>query len=150
MKFLIGSIFSLLPSLVFAASVSLGVQIDSAIDDLVKRQGDGWFMVLEDPKTKKFVQYALHENHEFYFDLPSQVLSKHELDRAKKVLFKYGMEFETWDMLDKPNGVVVGKQSGFGRNIGSDVSLAKKLAREIFIQVYKLDPNTKLTVVIER
>jgi len=140
----------LLSSIGLATNSGVEAQIDAAIDDVVKREGDDWFVVLEDSESKKFVQYTVRENSEFYFDLPSQVLSEQELSRAKKVLSVYEIEHESRDILDKPNGAVVGKHGGFSKNIGSDNSLAKTLAKEVFFEIYQLDPNFKLTVLIER
>jgi hypothetical protein len=86
----------------------------------------------------------------FYFDLPSQALTKDELDRAKDMLGKHGIKYETWTTSDKPNGIVVGEQSGFGKNIGNSASLVKMLASEVLLEVYKINPNARLAIEIDQ
>ena len=40
----------------------LNNNIDNAIDELVSKQGDGWFIVMEDPESKNYVQFAWGES----------------------------------------------------------------------------------------
>ena len=124
--------------------------INQAVDELVRKEGDGWFMIIEDPRTRKFIQFAWGATEGFIFDLPSQALDQIELQRAKEVLSNYDIVLETWAVYDRPNGKVVGEQSGFNKDIGDAPELAKKIALDVFKEVYRVDPKTDLGVTIEK
>ena len=124
--------------------------INQAVDELVRKEGDGWFMIIEDSRTRKFVQFVWGATEGLTFDLPSQTLNQVELERAKKVLANYDIVLETWELYDRPNGKVVGEQSGFNKDISNSPELAKKIALDVFLEIYKVDPNTNLGVTIEK
>ncbi len=124
--------------------------INQAVDELVRKEGDGWFMIIEDPRTRKYIQFVWGTTEGFIFDLPSQALDQIELQRAKEVLSNYDIVLETWAVYDRPNGTVVGEQSGFNKDIGDAPELAKKIALDVFIEIYRVDPKTDLGVTIEK
>lgn len=128
----------------------LNNNIDNAIDELVSKQGDGWFIVMEDPESKNYVQFAWGESEGLYFDLPVQSLNDDEQNRAKKTLMAYDIELEVWPLYDRPGGSIVGERGGFSKNIGENVALAKSLALDVFINIYEISPSTKLVIDIDR
>jgi hypothetical protein len=129
---------------------SIEKDINQAVDELVRKEGDGWFMIIEDPRTRKFVQFVWGTTEGLSFDLPSQALDQVELQRAKKVLSVYDIALETWQVYDRPNGNVVGEQCGFNKDISDTPELAKKIALDVFLEIYQVDPKTNLGVTIEK
>jgi hypothetical protein len=113
-------------------------QIHDALQRLLQRRNDNAFLIIEEPKTRKFVQFAGSASEGLAFDLPSQTLSAEELSRAKRALATIGIRFDEWDVYDKPGGTVVGKQSGFSKSLGRDLAEATKLTLMIFIEVYDI------------
>ena len=69
-------------------------QIENSINSLVKKDGDGWFLIIEEPESMKFVQFAWGETEGIIFNIPSQTLSKEELELVSNKLKDYGIEYE--------------------------------------------------------
>lgn len=79
-------------------------QIKAAINRLLNRDNDDAFVIIEDKKTGKFVQFAGGASQDLTFDLPGQTLSPDELARAKSVLKMFNVIFDEWDVYDRPGG----------------------------------------------
>ncbi len=125
-------------------------QIKSSINSLVKNDGDGWFLIIEEPESMKFVQFAWGETEGIIFNLPSQTLSTEELELASKKLKYYGIEYEAWPSSDAAGEVIIDEQGGFNKNLGNDAALAQKLASLILYEVYGLDRSVEFSVTIDK
>lgn len=120
--------------------------IREALNDVAQCQGEGWFVIIEEPISQKFVQFACRLDEGLIFDLPSEDLSAEEFEVAKTLLSAYDIPFQTWDF-----GAINGVQAGsFGKLIGQDLMQAEDIAYDVFMKVYHLDPKVSLKITIDR
>jgi hypothetical protein len=115
--------------------------IRTALNMLLGRQKDDAFVIIEDRKSKKFVQFAGGAGQGLHFDLPSQPLSLEEMNRAKVVLAEYGIQMEEWEVYDRPGGKVVGMQRGFQADLGLDLDQAVEIVWRVLMDVYRFDQD---------
>ncbi len=73
-----------------AKRVELGLQV------LLENSGDGWFLILEEPVSEKFVQFAYEEGQDLVFDCPTMAFSPDELKKAIEVMNRF---FNSGDIL---------------------------------------------------
>ncbi len=66
--------------------------IKKAIEMLTTNKGDGWFTVLEEPKSEKFIQFTYDEGYGLQVDLPVVALQPEELPKAEKLMGEYSIE----------------------------------------------------------
>ncbi len=123
-------------------------RIESAIKLILDNAGEGWFIIFEEPRTEKFVQFAYDEDTGLIFDLPFQALDKDELGRARQVLGEAGIGDETAGIFDAPDGEQLGEQQSFNAMIGRDIEQALDLVHRVFTYVYGFDDKTKFNVTI--
>lgn len=123
-------------------------RIESAIRLILENIGEGWFIILEEPDTEKFVQFAYDEDTGLIFDLPFQALDEDELVRARQVLGEVGVGDEVASIFDSPDGEAVGEQRSFNSMVGSDVEQAVDLVHRVFTYVYGFDDKTRFNVTI--
>ena len=67
-------------------------RIKNAIEMLTTNKGDGWFTVLEEPKSEKFIQFTYDESYGLQVDLPVVALQPEELQKAEKLMGEYSIE----------------------------------------------------------
>ncbi|MBQ3643574.1 MAG: hypothetical protein II961_03160 [Candidatus Riflebacteria bacterium] len=67
-------------------------RIKNAIEILTTNKGDGWFTVLEEPKSEKFIQFTYDESYGLQVDLPVVALQPEELAKAEKLMGEYSIE----------------------------------------------------------
>ncbi|OGK06170.1 MAG: hypothetical protein A2W80_13805 [Candidatus Riflebacteria bacterium GWC2_50_8] len=123
-------------------------RVESAIRLILENIGEGWFIILEEPDTEKFVQFAYDEDTGLIFDLPFQALDEDELVRARQVLGEVGVGDEVASIFDSPDGEAVGEQRSFNSMVGSDVDQAVDLVHRVFTYVYGFDDKTRFNVTI--
>jgi len=82
-------------------------------------------------------------------DLPTQTLGENELKRAMSLFQEIAVDLEQWEVLDHPNGIAVGSQSGFQASFGSDADEAARMAARIFDEVYGLPVDFDLRIVLD-
>lgn len=123
-------------------------RVESAIRLILENIGEGWFIILEEPDTEKFVQFAYDEDTGLIFDLPFQALDEDELVRARQVLGEVGVGDEVASIFDSPDGEAVGEQRSFNSMVGSDVEQAVDLVHRVFTYVYGFDDKTRFNVTI--
>jgi hypothetical protein len=109
------------------------------IENMTQLEGDGWYIIFQEPTSDKFVQFAWGEHDGLLFDLPTQQLSTAELDKAKGLLRKHHIPLETDDGIDQ-----------FIKRIGPEKDLAAELAHTVLYQVYGFAEDTTLSVRIDR
>jgi len=97
------------------------------------RSGDS-FVVFDDPRTKKFVQFSLCEEG-LLCDVPLIELTKDEEDRVKQVIG------EREAAIDPVTGEVVSYRRRLKR---SEVDRAAEITEKIFMEVFRLPESYKL------
>ena len=105
----------------------------------------GAFVIIEEPQSGKFVQFAGSKDEPLLLDLPSQALSPDEMTKVKSVFAELGYPdpetYETaWYPGELPNILV---------RFGTDVDKAAEAAVAVLHRVYGLDEHTKLKLTEE-
>jgi hypothetical protein len=122
-------------------------KIGTALSNLLKRQNEDAFVIIEEPKSQKFVQFAGSANEPLIFDLPAQGLTEDELDQAKAVLGEYDIEMEGTEIYeDESMQKVVDTQYGFSAVLGEDLDLAVELAVRVLSEVYGLGEDANIAL----
>ncbi len=117
-------------------------QIKKAIQDLLVRTNFDAFLIIEDPKTKKYVQYATSEKDGLYFSLPTIMLSDEEIERARLVLGEYDIHLNHEHKGDRSYAM-----QEFAKSLGQDVDLATELVSRIMLEVYLFEPSIQLSLI---
>jgi len=108
---------------------------------------DGTFVIIEEPKSGKFVEFAFTNEKAVIFDLPSISLSTKEVARAKAIFDKWGYASpETHRLQGYPGSFGVQEITIFNVGLGKDIGRATELAVTFFEKVYKLRNGAKLVV----
>jgi hypothetical protein len=132
-----------------AKSESHSAVVRAALVRLLSRPS-GAFVIIEDARTGKFVQFAGSKEGTLLLDLPSQTLSPDEMTKAKAVFADLGYPGpETYEAQKFPGGPPAGEQTSFIVKFGKDVDKATALAVAILDRVYALDENAKLKLTEE-
>lgn len=121
-------------------------QISQALSGLLQRSNEDAFVILEDTKTKKYVQFAGSTREPLILNIPFIAFTPLELERAKKLFEEYKIKSEETPVSDYKGGPVTGKLSQFNMNLGNDIKRATEIALRIFSEVYMLPPDFKLGV----
>jgi len=122
-------------------------EIHDAFGWLLRQEGNEAFVVIEEPRSGKFVQFAGSREAPLLLDLPGQTLDPSEMDRARVLFHKLGVEGpEEWDVHDPLTGKVAGKQVGFQMKLGRDPRRAADIASRVFQEVYCFSADIKLHV----
>jgi hypothetical protein len=123
-------------------------RIVKELSNLLLRSNEDPFVIFEDTKTKKFVQFAGSTREQLLLDLPSIALSPPELERAKKLFAEYGVKLEQIPFSNYKGGPITGIESGFIMKLGKDVENAAEITLRVFSEVYLLPSNFKLGVQV--
>lgn len=123
--------------------------IRAALVRLLSRPS-GAFLIVEDVRSSKFVQFAGSKEEPLLLDLPSQTLSPDEMTKAKVVFSDLGYSGpETHETREFPGGPPAGEQTSFMVKFERDIDKATALAVAILDLVYGLDENAKLKLTEE-
>ena len=107
-------------------------------------------MIIEEPKSGKFIQFAGSVDEPLLLDLPTQTLSTTELDKAKRVFTQFGYSGpQKYQLQEYPGGPPVGEQTSFMAKFGSDVDLATRFSVAVLYQIYELNDSTQLKLTEE-
>ncbi len=106
-----------------------------------ENQGDGWFIIMEEPETESFVQFAFDEGDGLVFDCPTMSFNPEELANAIEVMSRFGVAHEN------PAG---DDFSSFNANIGMNIELAAKIATAMFSEVFKFNDDVRFDITINR
>jgi hypothetical protein len=110
----------------------------------------GAFLIVEDPGSGKFVQFAGSEREPLMLDLPAQVLSSEEMARAKAVFREFGHPGpETYETRDRPGGPPTGTRTSFVVAFGRDVDKATELAVAVLHRIYGIREGAPLKLTEE-
>ncbi|AFY38151.1 hypothetical protein Lepto7376_1823 [[Leptolyngbya] sp. PCC 7376] len=121
-------------------------KIVNALLALLTRKNDDAFVIIKQLPTKKFVQFAGSITTPLLLDLPSQTLSEIEFYRAVKLFQQMGIEGSEYDLLDQPDGEVIGQQFTFNVVCNSAASGAN-LAEKIFTTVYEFPIDCDIDLI---
>lgn len=98
-------------------------------------------LVIEDPATKKFLQFS---GSTLKVDLPVMPLSPEEKARAEQVMQRMGIPKETFETrtlgADQKPVVLV----NYKQDLGGDVSAALDVVEVVFLEVFELPADTGL------
>jgi len=114
-------------------------RIESAVRLILQNNGDGWFMIFEEPKSEKFVQFAFDEDAGLIFDLPFQALTRAEKESAGVLLAGMGIGPATAEVFEGPDGDHIGQQCSYQAEVGFDAEMAVSLAYRVMREVYGFD-----------
>jgi len=123
--------------------------LQHALQALLKKAGEGWFLIIEDVASGKFVQYAWGVESGLVFDLPVQALDPDELDLASTLLAEFNIQLASWPIFDA-QGEVLYQQTGFSKNLGRDVVAAVRLAEVVLYEIYQLNRAADLSITTDR
>jgi len=123
------------------------IVVREALERLLQRP-TGAYLIIEDVKSGKFVQFSGSIDEPLLLDLPSQTLSSGEMMQAKALFTKLGYPGpETYQLQKYPGGLPAGEQTSFMVNFGKDIENATELTLIVFHQVYGLEHNAKLNII---
>lgn len=120
--------------------------ITDELSALLKRTNEDAFVIFEDVQSGKFIQFAGRAGDTLLLDLPSQVLSEGEFDRAVRYFRSHGQDLQEYDTLDQPGGKPVGRQASFQIVFAEDVERATQITLEIFSQVFEFPDDISLRI----
>ncbi len=145
-------------------------RIQNAIDLLTTNLGEGWFTVLEDPKSEKFIQFTYDEGYGLQIDLPVVALQPEELPKAEKLMAEYAIEKIVVNPAED-DCCCCGEDHEHGENCEcncgegeeeceevfesfnkkiEDKKVAVEIAYRVFKEVYGLSDDTSINVTIFR
>lgn len=104
--------------------------IENALKKLLTMPSDG-FVIFQSSSTEKFVQFALTQNKELLFDLPTHSLSNEEKEQLQPIATSENFTFE---------------HQIYNKVLGKDITQATALIIKIFEEVYLLDLNDDIQV----
>jgi hypothetical protein len=117
-----------------------------ALEDLQQQPvNSGAFVIFEDGRTGKFVQFCGSLSEPLLLDLPAQTLSEMEFHRAVAYFKRANVKGEEYDVFDMPGGRPVARQFSFQVPFFS-ANDAGDIAFGIFEEVYQLPCDWNLDV----
>ncbi len=123
-------------------------RITDALSSLLQRRNGDAFVIFEEKRSRKFVQFAGSVHDELLLDLPCQTLSPAEIERAKSLFETLGYSGpETYPLYTDPSmRTVAGIQTTFQMELGHDVEQAAKITLAIFENVYGYSSDFQLVI----
>ncbi|WP_298417280.1 DUF4241 domain-containing protein [uncultured Kordia sp.] len=105
-------------------------RFETALKKLLKMPSDG-FIIFQCRRTEKFVQFALTQNKDLLFDLPTHSLSDEEKEYLQPIVTKENCTYE---------------HQIYNKVFGKDIKRAASLVSEIFTEVYLLDLDDDIEI----
>ena len=121
-------------------------RITQELTSLLSRSNKDAFVIFEDKKTKKYVQFSGSIREPLLLNLPAVALSSSELDRAKQLFAEYNIKLEKSPHGDFEGGPVTGYDYQFFMELGKDANKAASITMRVFSEVYLLPQNFNLGV----
>ena len=129
-----------------SAALRNAQKIRESVARLLKRPF-GAYVIIEDPVFGKYVQISGSVREPLVFDLPRQLLTLDEFERACQLFGQLGHAGpETFEVYDSANGRAAGTQTSFILSFGDDVERATELALKVFAGVYAVGDNVALII----
>lgn len=121
-------------------NIELKAKIKLSLEKLLQRENEDSFVIIEDVKTGKFVQFAGGKYEELLIDIPQQVLSKQEKERADLLLNPHDIFYAYEIIYDENNPELeTRKEYGYSKGLDNNVELAVELVEQIMEQVYLIE-----------
>jgi len=115
---------------------------------MLEQTRDEPFVIVEETKSKKFVQFTGSVTGGLLLDLPIQTLAREEQERAQRLFVALGGPgLEKWPVFDVPGGNPVGEQAGFQMDFGRDADRAATIAMRVFREVYLFSDEVDVTII---
>lgn len=132
------------PSTLSEANVA---KVRASLTALLHRENSDAFVIITEPGSQKFIQFAGSANEDLYLSLPSAQMSKDELSKAKKVLKQYEVEFESIQA-DTPEGssAPTVNLDEFYKVMGQDVEGAVEIVSVVMMDIFGFDENVELDI----
>ncbi|NJN73624.1 MAG: hypothetical protein HC799_12855 [Limnothrix sp. RL_2_0] len=121
-------------------------KITVALSSLLRRRHEDAFVIIENPETKKFVQFTGSTTEPLMLDLPSQTLSELEFYRAVDFLRTIDVVGTETVLLDQPHGEAVSQQFSFNKVFDS-VTDAAQTVEDIFAIIYEFPADCAITII---
>lgn len=102
----------------------------SIASELAWLQQSGHTVIMEEPASKKFVQFGWKT---LMVDLPSQTLSKDEMDRAGRIMARFDIPKRVYPIGTPEDRVL---QTSFQKHLGGDIKFAVRVVEAVFREVY--------------
>jgi hypothetical protein len=122
-----------------------GKRVRAALTALLHRE-NGSFVIFEEKKSGKFVQFAGSKRDDLNLDLPAQTLDRREDQRAEVFFKGLGVRPEEYDVFDGPGGKIAGRQRSFQKAFGRDVEAAATVVMQVFERVYQFPTDFELAI----
>jgi len=119
-------------------------KIRTALDLLMGQGGTGSFVIFEDPRSGKFVQFAGANNENLLLDLPTLPLSDDETTRAREFFKQFGIESPVLYEADNAKKGIVQKFISFQMDLDKNTERAARIVAAIFQQIYQFPPDTAM------
>ncbi|MGM0599911.1 MAG: hypothetical protein ACQETH_08870 [Candidatus Rifleibacteriota bacterium] len=116
-------------------------RIIKGIETLCGNSGDGWYIIIQEAESEKFVQFAFEEGSGLIFDCPVVALDKEEVKKAEILLARYGI---------KAGDLTGGNFVSFNAELGNDINKAATIAAEMFESVYGISDQASFDIIINR
>jgi hypothetical protein len=117
-----------------------------ALQSLIQSEDEQAFVIFEEKRTGKFVQFAGSIHQELFLDLPFETLDEDQVQRAESYFGELGVRQEESDLLDGPEGHKVGRQRSFQMTLGRDAEVATNITEQVFARVYRVRKDFELIV----
>jgi hypothetical protein len=126
-------------------------EITAALAALLREESAGAFVIFEEKKTGKYVQFVGSATEPLLLDLPMVALSEDEKQRAPMILRQAGVRgAEAHPLYGDPTLLEsTGTIEVFNLVLGQDVQSAAGIACGIFQHVYLFPPDFQLVIKCE-
>jgi hypothetical protein len=121
------------------------VRIYEALVALLHRGDEDSFVFIEEPRSKKFVQFG--KGRFLGMDVPCVALTSAEADRASQFFNELGEEYPREYHAPDPKTGRTHHGATFHHDFGQDVRAASKAAIALFVSVYEFPADVDLSIV---
>ena len=120
------------------------VRIYEALIALLHRGAEDSFVIVEDPRSKKFVQFG--KGRLLGMDVPCAALSSAEADRASRFFNELGEEYPREYHAPDPKTGRIRHGATFCHDFGRDAKAASHAAVALFVYVYGFPADVELSI----
>ncbi|MBN1303737.1 MAG: hypothetical protein JXA13_04815 [Anaerolineales bacterium] len=123
-------------------------RVTEALSSLLQRKSQDAFVIIEEKRSGKFVQFAGSASESLLLDLPFQALSEAEVEKARVLFEEFGTSNpQVYDpYTDNSMSSASDTQTSFQVDFGSEIHRAAQACMDIFRRVYGLQPDFKLNI----
>ncbi|GAA3508300.1 hypothetical protein GCM10022393_19050 [Aquimarina addita] len=121
-------------------------EINTALRALLKRKNADAYVIINILSSDNYIQFALDKNSELFFDFPTIQLNTLQINKAKKALLPYDVQFEVVKSNDPNKKEVIREFSVFNKNLKTDVKTAIIMTEKVITEVFDLRQNIPLQI----